>query len=332
MKRPEGFDPPGRQQPDPPGRKPVQPRQQKPKTASLRQQRPAAPPRPERVQQPPRTPVRQSPPARRPLPSHEPGPDAAARGALRKAAKERRRVERAEVRRFTRRTRNRRLSAAIAAGVVVTLVGLVVTAVYSPILALRTITIDGTSRLDPAALHAAVDDQLGTPLALIDFDRITKALSAFPLIRSYVTETVPPDTLLIHVVERQPIGQLLVAGQYKLVDPAGVSVQDSVQRVPGVPLIDIGTNDATSQPFASVVEVLLALPPALLAQVDSISATTQDDVSLVLAGVGQQVRWGSADQSAAKAKLLAALIAVTDPAQAGEFDVSAPGNGIFRPR
>jgi cell division protein FtsQ len=76
---------------------------------------------------------------------------------------------------------------------------------------------------------------------------------------------------------------------------------------------------------------LLALPPALLGQVDSITAHTQDDVSLVLTGVGQSVRWGSADSSARKATLLAALIAVTDPSRAGEFDVSAPGNGIFRP-
>ena len=61
------------------------------------------------------------------------------------------------------------------------------------------------------------------------------------------------------------------------------------------------------------------------------SATTQDNVSLVLTGVGQRVTWGSADQSQRKAALLAALIAQTDPASAGEFDVSAPNNGVFRP-
>jgi len=69
----------------------------------------------------------------------------------------------------------------------------------------------------------------------------------------------------------------------------------------------------------------------LLAQVDSISATSNDDVSFVLAGVGQAVQWGSADESDRKAVLLAALIRVTDPASPGTFDVSAPGNGVFRP-
>lgn len=322
MKRPEGFDPPGRQQPVPPGRKPVQPRQQKPQVVQPRS-RPSSPPRPEFVREP--APVRQ------PASSRQPHPDAAAQADLRRAARQRRRFERAEVRRFTRRARNRRLSIVIAVGVIATLVGLVFAAVYSPILALRTITVDGTSRVDAAGVRSAVSGQMGTPLALIDFSRITKQLAAFPLIRSYVTETVPPDTLIIHVVERQPVGQLLVGGGYRLVDPAGVTIQDSVTAIPGVPVIDLGAADASSPVFASVVEVLIAMPPALLAQVSSITAHTQDDVSLVLNGVGQQVKWGSAENSVKKAKLLAALIAVTDPSSAGQFDVSAPGNGIFRP-
>lgn len=313
----------------PPGRKPVQPQQQKPRVVQPQHSRPTSPPRPEFVREPAQ--ARESAQHRRPASSRQPGTDAAARAELRRAAKERRRFERAEVRRFTRRARNRRLSIAIVAGVLLTLVGLVLLAVYSPILALRTITVDGTSRVDASAVTSAIDSQLGTPLALIDFDRITQELSAFPLIRSYATETVPPDTLLIHVVERQPIGQLLIGGSYRLVDPAGVGIQDSPTAIANMPVIDAGTADAASPAFTSMVEVLLSMPPALLAQVSSITARTQDDVSLLLTGVGQRVKWGSAESSAKKATLLAELIALTDPSRAGQFDVSAPGNGIFRP-
>ncbi len=235
------------------------------------------------------------------------------------------------MRRFTRRARNRRVTIAVVAGTLLTLVGLVVTAVYSPILALRQVSVDGTSRINAEEVVTAVSGQLGTPLALIDFGRITTELGAFPLIRSYVTETVPPDKLIIHIVERQPVGSIKVGDTFRLVDPAGVTVAESPERLPGVPVIDIDGADITSPAFASVVEVLLALPATLLAQVDSISAHTQDDVSLVLTGVGQRVTWGSASNSVDKAALLAALIAVTDPTLAGEFDVSAPSNGVFRP-
>ncbi len=321
MKRPDGFDPPAR--PSPRGAaRPLTSQRPKPPPGELRPQAVA----PHKAA--PRQPIPRPAPR---IPSREPRPDAAARTELRKAARARRRFERAEVRRFTRRARNRRIAFAGVGGVILTLALLVVTAVYSPILALRTITVDGTSRLDATEIVAAVNDQLGTPLALLDYDRMTRDLSVFPLIRSYVTEIVPPDTLLIHVTERQPVGSIASTAGFDLVDPAGIVVQQSAERLPGIPLIDLGGASATSPSFSAVVEVLLALPPELLAQVDTIRATTKDDVSFVLTGVGQGVRWGSADESDRKSRLLSALIANTDPSRAGTFDVSAPGNGVFRP-
>ena len=299
MKRPDGFDPLGQaQQPVPKRARAAQPARQK-----AQQRKPEPPAQCER-------------------------PD---RAALRKSTRERRRYERGEVRRFTRRSRNRRLAWLSVATVIGTLIGAVAIAVYSPILVLRTIEIDGTARLSAEEVHAVVDDQLDTPLALIDFDGITAALGTFPLIRSYVTETVPPDTLIIHIVEREPVGAILSAGVYTLVDPAGIVVQSSIDRVPGVPVVDLAGQDTSSPAFESVVEVLLALPASFLAQVDSITARSQDDVSLVLTGIGQRVAWGSADNSVQKAAVLAALVGITDPSRQGEFDVSAPSNGIFSP-
>jgi len=322
VKRPEGF---GSQRGQAPERRaaPADEPAKAPRPAKAA--KPARAPRPERAQKPTRTP--REPRIR---PSRADRPDAGARAELAKAARERRKAERAEVRRFTRRQRNRRIAWLTVAGVVAVLVGLVLVAVYSPLLALRTIVVEGTSRIPAADVQAAVSHQVGTPLALLDFDRLEQDLTAFPLIRSYTTKAVPPDTLVIQIVERQPVGQVAVAGGFELVDPAGVTIAQSPERVTGYPFID-ARGDLQGTAFRSMVEVLLALPADLLATVDSVAATTQDDVSLVLTGVGQQVRWGSAEDSATKAKVLAALIAVTDPATPGVFDVSAPGTAVFRP-
>lgn len=339
MKRPDGFDP-GARDPAPRGaqRSNSKPRRSTP--ASAIRPESAAPPRsgPARLPgaRPEEAATSRISAARvqrrgRGASRRETRPDAATRAELRRASRERRRFERAEVRRFTRRARNRRVAVAAVGGLLVTLVALVVVAVYSPILALRTITVDGTSRIDAAEVHAAVDRQLGTPLALLDFGAITRDLTAFPLIRSYVTEIVPPGTLLIHITERAPVGSVKVGGMFNLVDPAGIVLQQSAERIPGVPVLNLPGGDITGPAFTSMVAVLLALPPELLAQVDSVSASTRDDVSLVLAGVGQGVTWGNADESVRKATLLASLIRQTDPAQPGVFDVSAPGNGVFRP-
>jgi cell division protein FtsQ len=78
-------------------------------------------------------------------------------------------------------------------------------------------------------------------------------------------------------------------------------------------------------------QVLTAMPAALLAKVDTITAQTHDDVTLTLTGSTQRVVWGSSDQSDSKAQLLADLIALHAGSGPGEYDVSAPGSVVFHP-
>ncbi|WP_255447276.1 FtsQ-type POTRA domain-containing protein [Schumannella soli] len=214
--------------------------------------------------------------------------------------------------------------------VVLAMIAIVLAAVFSPLLALKTITVDGTSRLDAAQLKDAVDGQMGTPLALLDTARIEKQLSGFSLIRSYSTTIVPPHTLQIHIVERVPVGVLQKKDGFELVDPAGVTVEKSDARPQGVPLIQLAaSDDAKSAAFRSMADVLLAMPEAQRAQVDSITARTRDDVTLTLIGGAQKVVWGGSDDSARKAQVLQALLGVNGGA-AGTYDVSAPGSAVFR--
>lgn len=249
--------------------------------------------------------------------------------SLRASARSRKHYERQEVKRFTRRARRRRTGWFIAGLLVIAVGGLVAIAVFSPLLALRTITVDGTSRLSSATLEKAVDGQLGTPLALLNYSKITADLAPFTLIRSYATEIVPPGTLVIHVVERAPIGAIQGANSFDLVDPAGVTIDSSKTRPTGYPLIQLGNGALDGPGYASMAQVLLALPPAVLTKVDTITAQTHDDVTLTLSGSNQRVVWGSSDDSDAKAQVLAELIALHSGSGGGEYDVSAPGTAVF---
>ena len=251
---------------------------------------------------------------------------AQARRELRKAAAERRRYERGEVRRFTRRSRRCRVTWIVVILSFLLLGGLVVGAVYSPLLSLRTITITGTSRVDKQQVLRAVDGQLGKPLALVDFAKIRGELSRFPLIRSYVTESQPPDTLVIRIAERAPIAVLQTAKGFSVIDPAGVVLQDTTDRPAGLPVLTSGAALTGSAAFTSAVDVLLALPADLLAKVDSVTAATKDNVTLSLGG-GKTVLWGSDEQSALKARVLAELIAKQPGAV--RYDVTAPTVPVF---
>jgi cell division protein FtsQ len=245
--------------------------------------------------------------------------------ALREARKERSRVERGEVRRFTKRSRRRRMMWLAGLGTLVALVLGVTLTAFSPLMALRTIDVTGTSRIDVAAVKKSLGDQLGRPLPLVDQGAIRSDLAAFPLIRSYSVESHPPNSIVVRIVERQPIGVLHSGSTFTLVDAAKVTIATSPARPAGYPLITAAggpaENDATSG-FAAAASVLASLPAPFLAQVDTVSATTTDDVSFTLRGSGAKVVWGSADDSDLKAAALAALLKSAGGARL--FDVSSP--------
>jgi len=276
---------------------------------------------------PPRAEVRA--PKRLPV-TRAPQPAVRAERSARKADRIQQRYERAEVKRFTRHARRRRIAVLIVLAILASTAGLIAAAVFSPILALREIRVDGTVRLDPAVIQEAVSGQLGTPLALLDEGRIRDELGAFTGIRSYVTELVPPGTLVIHIVERAPLGVIATPTGFDVVDAAGVVLESPPTRPANLPLMQLESSAPEGTGFEAMAEVLIALPPEVLAQVDSIGARTRDDVTLTLTGSDQRVVWGSADDSERKADILAALLARFATAGPGEYDVSAPGSAVFR--
>ncbi len=210
------------------------------------------------------------------------------------------------------------------------LIGGVALVTLSPLMSLTTIVVAGTARLDLAEVESALDGHRGTPLALLDEAQIRDDLAGFALIRSYSTEVIPPHTLVVRVVERQPIGAVARGAVWDLVDAAGVVVESSAERPSGMPSLAVAAADPDALPFRSVTAVLLALPSELRDRVDVISATTRDDVSFTMVGAGHRVIWGSGERSEYKARVLEAAIGATDQGAAWEYDVSAPDSLIVR--
>lgn len=241
-------------------------------------------------------------------------------GDVWRAARARRKALRAEIRRFTQRSRRRRLIWLCAIGAVLLLIGGSVAAAYSPLFAVEKITIAGTSTLDAAAVEAALSDQLGTPLALVSESEIKAALIAFPLIETYALEAKPPHDLVVRIVERTPIGVIESDAGFTLVDAAGVALSTTADRPEGQPVITVD-GGIESDAFESVGLVVRSLPGNVRALVSEVSASTLDDVTLQLS-TGLTVVWGSADRSVYKATVLATTMLANPAAQ--RIDVSSP--------
>lgn len=260
--------------------------------------------------------------------SDDDGPTAGWRSVWR-ATRARRKAMRAEMRRFTARSRRRRLIWTVVVGSLLLLVAGSVGAAYSPLFAVERITVEGAEQLDAAAVEDALSDQVGTPLPLVDHSAVKAALLAFPLIETYALEADPPHDLVIRVVERTPVGVIESDAGFTTVDAAGVALATAGERPADLPLVS--TPEGTgSDAFLAVGQVLRSLPEDLRAQVTAAEATTGEDVTLTLGDGGPQVVWGSADDSAEKTAVLQTAMAASLPEDVTAYDVSAPGTLIVR--
>jgi cell division protein FtsQ len=236
--------------------------------------------------------------------------------AVWRAAFARRRHDRAEVRRFTRRRRNRRRGCLIGLSAVGLLIAFVVVAVFTPVMSVRTIEVQGTNRLDDAEVVAALAPLEGTPLAQVSNDDVEALLSEFVLVQSYTVQRTPPSTLVVRVTEREPIGRYQAGGGDSVVDAAGVV------------LWEFG-GELGSEAFLAAGRVALALPDEFRAEVAEIHATSAENVELTLTS-GVQVTWGSAEHSQRKAQVLVALIEATADSGVTSYDVSSPDTPVTR--
>lgn len=201
----------------------------------------------------------------------------------------------------------------------------------SPVLALDVAEVEvrgeGTV-VDPAAVLAAVQPLDGTPLPRLDTVDLRRSILDVPGVRAAQVSRVWPHGLAITVVSREPVAAVPDAAGFVLLDVDGVQVGRSAEPPAGLPVITVPVGEDT-RPMIAVLTVLEQLPDDLAGQVASASAESRDTVHLVL-GDGAQVEWGSADQTALKARVLQTLRAAPASVGAAVYDVSAPTLPITR--
>jgi cell division protein FtsQ len=216
--------------------------------------------------------------------------------------------------------RRRRIVIVISA-IVVLAVFLTWLVAFSSAFGVRTIDVRGTNVLSAADVRAAADIKNGTPLVRIDTTAITKRVEKLAEVESAQVSTSFPSTVVITIDERVPVGYVLRSGQVRLVDHTGDEYR-VVRRAPGrLPKFVIPAGSGARSTAEAVAAVASALPAVVRKQVRSIDALDASSITLVLTK-GRVVRWGSADRTPDKARLLPALLRrhttsvdLTDPDQ-----------------
>lgn len=225
-----------------------------------------------------------------------------------------------------RNRRQRRLVLWTLSMVALVVGSLIAGAIFSPVLAVRTITVDGTSLVTPDAVQKALSGLEGKPLPQVSEQEINELLKPLVQVRSATMEARPPSELLVHVDERVPVALLKQGDSYVMVDVDGVQL-GATQDLAAValPLIDAGVGTTNTELFKAIAAVLDTLPADILARMSTASAASPDAVELKLVD-GKTVVWGNAEDRELKAKALEALLRMpADPkVPVSIYDVSVP--------
>jgi cell division protein FtsQ len=153
-------------------------------------------------------------------------------------------------------------------------------------------------------------------------DEIRDRVAAMPGIATVEVSRSWPNTVEITVTERTAIA-FFDSGPggdgVHLVDGGGVVFKTVPARPAGLPELKLPKVSADDPVTRAVTAVLGVIPEQLLKQVTTATAKTPASVEFTLSS-GKIVRWGTAEQTDRKAKVLAALLT-----QEGKvYDVAAP--------
>jgi cell division protein FtsQ len=228
------------------------------------------------------------------------------------------------------RLRRRHVRLAVTASVVVAL-GWALLA--GPLLAVRTVQVDGAATLPADLVREAAGIAVGRPLLRVDVAAAEERVAQLPQVASVEVARGWPSSVVITVVERVPVAIVGEPGRRSLVDAEGV-LFDSVtgSAPPGVVPLDVARPGSGDPATMAGLAAVSALPAEVRRDVVRAAATTAEDISLTLSE-GTIVRWGDAERSTDKAAALAGLLEQIDagrlePAQT--IDVSTPSAVVLR--
>ncbi|MGA6172232.1 cell division protein FtsQ/DivIB [Streptomyces sp. NPDC012600] len=187
----------------------------------------------------------------------------------------------------------------------------------------------GVEVLTRQEVEAVAAVPVGAPLASVDTDGIEARLrQKLPRIDSVDVVRSWPHGIGLKVTERKPVLLVEKGAKFVEVDAKGVRFATVDKAPKGVPLLELAPDRSASlRRFGSdrllreAVRVAGDLPQGVAEDTVVVRVTSYDAISLRLTR-DRVVTWGSGEDGAVKARVLAALMKAAP--RGGHFDVSAP--------
>lgn len=210
----------------------------------------------------------------------------------------------------------------------------------SSLVALSEIQVGGTDRLDPDAVIAAADLELGTSTLRLDLGEAERRVRALPVVADVEASRVDPLTVRITVVEREPLLVVSSGSGGVLVDGDGVVMAEGSEDGLVPVLLPTGTTLPAPGERVGEVPALAAahrihrqLPTELRQRIARIEAHSAEEIDVRLRmpdGDPVLVHLGRAERIDEKARALHAVLADIGDVAVSSIDVRAPATPVVR--
>lgn len=163
----------------------------------------------------------------------------------------------------------------------------------------REVMVSGRQQTNRNQLINALDLERGAAILAFDIDEAKGRIDSLPWVRSSTIERMLPDTVLVSIVEREPLVLWQLDGKLRLIDAEGVVIlEDGLENYADL-LVVVGEG---AQGEAAALIALLGSQPDLMNQVEAASWVGQRRWNIHLKG-GIDVRLPEDDANSAWSRL-----------------------------
>lgn len=209
------------------------------------------------------------------------------------------------------RARRRRL--AVRAGALFAGVLVVWAVLWSPLLDVRHVTVDGGRQTSSDDVARVAGLSSSDNLLFVSAEHVAARTEDLPWVKSAKVDRILPNTVRVRVVERVAAMIVTTESESWLVDPTGRVLGPATEQkgLPTIAASDLGSVDAGSTierlSVRAAVRAFGSMPRELQSMIKAGFAPTSERITFSLAG-GTLIRYGAAEQLADKNEVTLALL------------------------
>jgi cell division protein FtsQ len=196
---------------------------------------------------------------------------------------------------------------------------------YTPLFAARHIRIDGNRVLTDREVRSVAGISPSTNVVHLDAGDVVARLKAEPWVAHADVRTDLPNTLVVTIDERQPVGVISALGTTSVLASDGAALPVEGLRVAGLPVVRAALGEPTEDQRDAAAALLAVLDPVVLARVHEVLIGQDGAVTLTLSS-GAAVDAGGRGEEDEKADALRAVLrwAAMHNVDLTSIDISSP--------